>query len=253
LASAEYASPWHTVSAIATPDHIWDELSDDYQELLSPEEAHRAIYIDFEGSQDQEPALLGSLWAYGKTPTDDKLRCVHDIHHPSLKPVVGAVELSADDLKDYQQRFRSVEQSLNALLLLAQAQNRLVVSWSPHEFVKVVEHGLSADLFALFQRTYRDGKATAMAWLEQEERSVAKGSNTLVHYLDATGYPIPEEYGLRKTTKRLNSVINGVKKKGSYEALIASQKKNWENLLIHNFTDCHGLRHVTKFASAALP
>ena len=89
--------------------------------MLSPDEAQRAIYIDFEGSKDKEPAILGSLWAYGKTPTDDKLRCVHDIHHPSLRSIVDEIELSHDDLKDYQQHSRSIEQSLNALLLLAQA------------------------------------------------------------------------------------------------------------------------------------
>ena len=87
--------------------------------MLSPDEAHRAIYIDFEGFQDKEPAILGSLWAYGKTPADNKLRCVHDIHHPSLRSIVDEVKLNHGDLKDYQQHSRSVEQSLNALLLLA--------------------------------------------------------------------------------------------------------------------------------------
>ena len=220
--------------------------------MLSPDEAQRAIYIDFEGSKDKEPAILGSLWAYGKTPTDDKLRCVHDIHHPSLRSIVDEIELSHDDLKDYQQHSRSIEQSLNALLLLAQAQDRLLVSWSPSEFLRIGEY-VSSDLFTLFQHTYRDGKATAMAWSEQEGEPVAKGSNTLVHYFKATDYPVePEVYGLGKTTQRLNSVINGVKNKGSYEALIDSQKENWGNLLIHNFYDCHGLRHVTKFAATAL-
>ena len=30
------------------------------------------------------------------------------------------------------------------------------------------------------------------------------------------------------------------------------QQKNWEGLLVHNFADCHGLRHITKMATAAL-
>ena len=250
---AEHASPWHTVSSIATPNPFWDYfITDEHQRVLSPDEAHRAIYIDFEGSKDKEPAILGSLWAYGKTPTDDKLRCVHDIHHPSLKSIVNKFGLSHDDLKDYRQHSRSIEQSLNALLLLAQAQDRLLVSWSPSEFLRIGEY-VSSDLFTLFQHRYRDGKATAMAWSEQEGEPVPKGSNTLVHYFEATDYPVePEVYGLGKTTQRLNSVINGVKNKGSYEALIDSQKENWGNLLIHNFYDCHGLRHVTKFAATAL-
>ena len=215
--------------------------------MLSPDEAHRAIYIDFEGFQDKEPAILGSLWAYGKTPADNKLRCVHDIHHPSLRSIVDEVKLNHGDLKDYQQHSRSVEQSLNALLLLAQAQDRLLVSWSASELLRIGEY-VSSDLFTLFLDTYRDGKATAKAW-----RAMPKGKNKLVHFFETTDYPFDlEVYGPRKTTQRLNSVVNGVKNKGSYEALIASQKENWGNLLLHNFYDCHGLRHVTKFAATAL-
>jgi|ETNmetMinimDraft_8_1059916.scaffolds.fasta_scaffold09633_5 hypothetical protein len=230
----------------------WDDSYENYQEVLSPLDAHRAIYIDFEGFKDQPPALLGTLWAYGRRPTDKRLRCVHDIHHTSLQQITGAVELKTGFLESYEQRAYSIEQSINGTARLAEAQNRLIVSWSTHELVQIAEGELSPELFEFFRGRYRDGKATAKAWFKQAGLSTATGSNKLVRYLKEAGYPLPDYYGLGQTTQRLRSVIAGVQKRGSYSKLVASQQEKWYHLLFHNLVDCHGLRHVTKFAALEL-
>ena len=230
----------------------WDDSYENYQEVLSPRDAHRAIYIDFEGFKDQPPALLGTLWAYGRRPTDKRLRCVHDIHHPSLQQITGAVGMKTEYLESYEQRAYSIEQSINGTARLAKAQNRMIVSWSTHELVQIAEEELTPELFELFRAQYRDGKATAKAWFKQSGLSTSKGSNTLVRYLEEADYQLPSHYGLGQTTQRLRSVIAGVQNRGSYSKLVASQQEKWHHLLIHNLADCHGLRHLTKVAALAL-
>ena len=95
-------------------------------------------------------------------------------------------------------------------------------------------------------------KATARRWFQQLGRPTTTGTNTLVRYLEHARYRLPDTYGLRETTRRLRSVLNGIERRGSWSQLIDSQQKNWEGLLIHNFVDCHGLRHVIKTAANAL-
>ena len=74
----------------------------------------------------------------------------------------------------------------------------------------------------------------------------------MVRYLEQAGYPLSDNYGQGQTTKRLKSVLGGIKHKGSYGNLTTHQQENWKGLLDHNFVDCHGLRHVIKAAAKTL-
>ena len=219
---------------------------------ITPLEAQRAIYIDFEGFKDQPPSLFGWVWAIGKKASDDHLACMHDIHDKALWPLVGEVDLPSGTVGTYEQRPFSVGQSINDLARRAKKQDRRIVSWSTHEMAKIAESELSPSLLRTFERNYRDGKATAKKWFQQLGLSTASQSNTLVRYLEQVGYPLPDTYGLGKTTKRLKSVLNGIEHRGSWSQLLPSQQENWRGLLIHNFVDCHGLRQVIKTAANAL-
>ena len=53
---------------------------------LTLSEAHRAIYIDFEGFKGKSPTFFGWVWAIGKKASDDHLACIHDIHDKALWP-----------------------------------------------------------------------------------------------------------------------------------------------------------------------
>ena len=224
-------------------------------EPLTVSEAQRAIYIDFEGFKGKPPAFFGWVWAIGKKASDDHIACIHDIHDKALQPLVGEVELPPGAVGTYEQRPFSVGQSINDLARRAKKQDRRIVSWSTHEKTKIeeiAESELSPSLFEMFERNYRDGKATARRWFQQLGLPTTTGTNTLVRYLEQARYRLPDTYGLGKTTQRLKSVLKGIENKGSWSQLIDSQQKNWEGLLIHNFVDCHGLRHVIKTAANAL-
>ena len=233
-----------------------------YADLITPLEAQRAIYIDFEGFQNQPPSLFGWVWAIGKKASDDHLACMHDIHDSALWPLVGEVDLGSGEVDlgsgevgTYEQRNYSVGSSINDLARRAEKQDRRIVSWSTHEKTKIeeiAESELSPSLFEMFEENYRDGKATARRWFQQLGLPTTTGTNTLVRYLEQAPYRLPDTYGLGKTTQRLKSVLNGIERRGSWSQLTDSQQKNWEGLLIHNFVDCHGLRHVIKTAANAL-
>ena len=223
-----------------------------YQQQITPGEAQRAIYIDFEGFKGKPPSLFGWVWAVGKKASDSNLACIHDIHDKSLRPLIGAIDVESGSVGSYEQRPFSVGQSINDLARRANKQDRLIVSWSTYELNKIAESELSPGLLRLFKLNYRDGKATAKKWFQQLGLSTASQSNQLVRYLDHAGYPMPDTYRLGETTKRLRSVLGGIKTRGSYTKLTAHQQECWRGLLDHNFVDCHGLRQVTKAAAKAL-
>ena len=221
-------------------------------EPLTVSEAQRAIYIDFEGFKGKSPTFFGWVWAIGKKASDDHIACIHDIHDKALQPLVGEVELPPGAVGTYEQRPFSVGQSINDLARRADNQDRRIVSWSTHEMIKIAESELSSSLLRTFEHNYRDGKVTAKKWFQQLDLGTAKGTNTLVRYLEQARYPLPDTYGLGQTTKRLKSVLGGIQNRGSWSRLLESQQENWVGLLVHNFADCHGLRHISKTATAAL-
>ena len=219
---------------------------------MTPVEAQRAIYIDFEGFKDKSPSFLGWVWAIGKQASDDRLACVHDIHEHELHPLVDQCTPKFPAISQYQQRNFSISQSINDLARRAYKQDRRIVSWSTHEINKVAKAELEAPLFETFKLNYRDGKITAKEWFKQLGLDTSNQNNKLIRYLQEANYTLTENYGLGQTTRRLKSVINGVHNKGSWSQLLPSQQANWENLLLHNFVDCHGLRHIVKVATNAI-
>ena len=65
-------------------------------EIISPEEAQRAYYVDFEGPSGGAPVLLGWLYAEGRQASDSRLVMRHDILDPDLASVVGNGGVHAD-------------------------------------------------------------------------------------------------------------------------------------------------------------
>ena len=220
--------------------------------LITPYEAQRAFYIDFEGFQNKPPSFIGWVWAIGRRASDDNLACIHDIHEVTLRPLVGEAIPDFPSIHDYKQRNYSLRQSINDLARRAVKQDRRIVSWSTHELTKIAESELPDELLRGFQHNYRDGKITAKAWFRQLGLDTSNQTNRLTRYLKQADYVIPNTYGLGHTTKRLRSVIKGLNTRGSWSELIPSQQNSWDHLLLHNLIDCHGLRHITKMAAAAI-
>ena len=228
-----------------------------YKRILTPSEAVRAIYIDFEGRKDEPPALLGSLYFEGRKTSDvDRLVLRHDILDPALQCLAGAVDL--DGLHRYDCYARSLPQAIQDLVRRAENQDRSIVAWSHHEIRKIDEAELSAYLDQRIERRYRDGKATARSWrltLFPEWQLVRDDSgraDRLPLYFERIGFDVPSAYqggNVGETIKRLRrSLVGG----GGWVDLTDNQQRRWTELLLHNFYDCDGLREIVQLSAREL-
>src|SRR5688572_2796089 len=98
---------------------------------MTPDEAARAIYIDFEGRKDEHPAVLGLLYAEGRAASPDRVVLRQDVIDRALWPTVGWSTFSW--VYRYDTDARSLAQSVQELLQRARHQDRLIVAWSEHD------------------------------------------------------------------------------------------------------------------------
>ena len=98
---------------------------------LTPDEAERAVYIDFEGRINETPVLLGIAYATGRPISDTKLVTVHYLLEQPFQRLRGAC--TVETLHRYEQRNATLSQALNEVIRLARSRDRLIVSWSQHE------------------------------------------------------------------------------------------------------------------------
>jgi UTP-glucose-1-phosphate uridylyltransferase len=88
------------------------------QKLITPQEAENAIYVDYEGSKDKPPTLLGYI--------------VDRVYQ------AGIVEsLFSTCAKRHRAKKTTIEDHLNLttkLLHQCEAQGRVLVSWSEHDY-----------------------------------------------------------------------------------------------------------------------
>ena len=60
-----------------------------------------------------------------------------------------------------------------------------------------------------------------------------------------TDFPPPRGYGYGKTTKRINAVISGLRRRDQdFSALTNTQKSKWTNVLKHSRYDVEALEHL---------
>lgn len=194
---------------------------------LTPEQAAKAIYIDFEGRIDEPPALLGVLYAEGRKASPDRLVMRHEILDPGLRELVG----------------RAVK------------QDRVIVSWSQHELGELSEAGLHDERLT---NRFVDGKVTAKRWRRAIHPGVefpfdtSGGANKLVRYLDLIDYELPATYGLGKVGTWLAQTREALSKRQSWADLTETQQARWSRLLEHNANDLVGLREVVTRAAGEL-
>lgn len=224
--------------------------------ILTPAEAGRAIYIDFEGRTDEAPALLGVLYAEGKHASPDRLVLRHDVLDPAMAPLVGAATF--ESVHRYDTRACTLPQALADVLRRAKHQNRLIVSWSQHEGRIIGEAGNSAWVRRQLGRRYVDGKAMAKRWRTQRHPDLKftfdthGGANKLIRYLPLVGYELPDSYGSGKVGGWIHQTRDALQRRPTWEKLTAPQQQRWLDLLEHNAHDLFGLRAVVERAAADL-
>lgn len=192
---------------------------------ISPAEAERSMYVDFEGFANKPPSLLGIL-------VDGSLTQV--VLDPQLEAAARAKRCTTAGLRDV----------ATELIRRCQRERRMLVGYSQHErqvFINYAHVDFSAD--------YRDGRMIARRWWSICRPEMPRADNRLKTFLRAIGQPMPGRFGVNQMTARLKAVINMLNKRGSYSALTPVVKRKWKELLDYNAFDCHGMQALVTLAA----
>ena len=200
---------------------------------LSADEAQRALYIDFEGGQDQPPVLLGILRRRGKGAEPNVFQVVLDSEFEPAGPAS-----------------RGLKEAIEIVILRAESGDRRIVSWSQHD-LEVVRSLRDEDpeLVARFERRYANALGVAKRWANKLHPEDKPADGQLVGYLAMIGYEVPpdaEAGHVGATVRALRPRLQ------SGKPLTPAQKGRWARLLKHNRYDCDGMRAVCLLATREL-
>jgi hypothetical protein len=224
-------------------------------DLLSPEEARRAVFIDFESRKDEPPALLGVVYNEGRN-CNGELVLRHEIFDPALALLVEDVEITGPFRHEIVAR--SPHRAFSDHLGRARAQDRLLVSWSQHELEKAYELGLSTHHRQQFAVCFRDAKATARKWRSRTmpghafSRRKFGGTHSLSRYARLIEFPLPDDHDDSQIGTWIMTLRQALARRSNYRELTERQQKMWRDLLVKNANDCLALRAVTLRAADGL-
>jgi len=201
---------------------------------MTPQEARRAIYIDYEGSKGRDPTLLGVL-------VEGDLRQV--VIDPAFHVCVGKRGASCTEAGDHRQ-------SVADLVAKADRERRHIVSWSEHDR-KVMAVVLERDgkSLELLGRWHANAIPLAKPWGKRRLPHLKKGQHTLQRYLRLARYRVDERFGENVAGKALRYLRPQLEEGRSYGELSEGARKRWRALVGHNRHDCIGMAEVVRRAA----
>lgn len=197
------------------------------EKTITPKEAFRAVYLDFEGLMKDPPALAG--WAC----EFDLTRVVLD---QRLEPAARKRGLSVMNFEEF----------IDEVIARCEDEGRVIVGFSQAE-KNTVDRYTSRDLSPF----YRDARLIAKRWVNRLHPD-AEVAWELKDLLEFIGFPWPRYLGEKKATKKIRYVREMLERKGSFEELTGTAKRHWTNLLTYNMIDCLGMRDLVMRAGAEL-
>ena len=207
---------------------------------VTPADADRALYLDFEGLMGEVPCLLGvRSGLLGPTEQfilDAGLAPMDGYESPSITWTVRAVDpvalfrrLRADVLRD----------------------GRRVFAWSTRESQAMADLlAEDPELAAFWTDAVENAIPHARAWKRRHHADVEfpavdrRGRHRLECYEQLLGIHRMTVHGGGLTTKRIRGVRTGLARHGAADLMTRTQKGYWTKLLVHNELDCAGLAAV---------
>lgn len=202
---------------------------------LDPEEAIRALYIDFEGRKDNAPVLLGCAHRAGKGPKPWVWQVVTDRRFEPLTRADDDIELLV------------LPDAVERILHRAEARDRLIVAWTEHELNVVKKH--CPQHLARFEQRYVNARAVAVHWRNACHGGDRPASNELADYLALIGYEVADEAGPGRAGETIRLVGAALEKGHGLDGLTDNQRRRWQGLRDHNLHDCHGMKKVCVLAA----
>ncbi len=216
--------------------------------LLTPNEAQRAIYIDFEGNTDTKPTLLGILY---KPEADKHAEFPVDVVEQwVLEPAFyGSVDGSGAPTGSVELLRRALE-----LIAFAKKQKRRIVSWSQHDFTLIMDALVTRPRAQrTFKALYRDAKRTGEAWSKSWPSDERPEVQALTHYLKRVGYEVPAQFGPGLTGESLRVIRKSLEThQHNWQRLTRLQRERFHAVLMHNRHDLLGMRAVVEHATTDL-
>lgn len=228
----------------------------DFKANLTPDDARQAVYIDFEGRIGKPPVLLGVLYNESKRKNRERLVLCHYV----VDPIYTQMQCTTtfDGVARHEYRVMHIKAAMNDIIRRAVKQERKIVSWSQHDRAQVVASRIARTDQAAFDAHFVDGKATAKRWMNAHHPEARPGWEShggrykLVHFLSLVGLDLPADYGRGQVGGWLKTSAEATTTRGSWDALLDSQRERWQRILAHNAFDCLAMCHVVTTAADAV-
>ena len=195
---------------------------------LTVEEVKRAIYIDYEGNIKLPPTLIG--WY-----VDGVYKA--SILEPFFETCENRYKAKGIVVEDHAQL---------ALRLIQQAEdeNRLIVSWSEHDYLLMSKVLIPKD-FERLKFVYRNAIQTARPWYRKKYGPLPEKAS-LDFFEDLLGFQVPERFGLGLVGKALGLIRGQIQEGRSYAELTNAAREGWTTVVRHNKLDLEGMAHVLR-------
>ena len=195
---------------------------------LTVEEVKRAIYIDYEGNIKLPPTLIG--WYVGGVYKASILE-------PFFETCKNRYKAKGIVVEDHAQL---------ALRLIQQAEdeNRLIVSWSEHDYLLMSKVLIPKD-FERLKFFYRNAIRTARPWYRKKYGPLPEKAS-LDFFEDLLGFQVPERFGLGLVGKALGLIRGQIQEGRSYAELTNAAREGWTTVVRHNKLDLEGMAHVLR-------
>ena len=195
---------------------------------LSAEEAINAIYIDYEGNIKLPPTLIG--WY-----VDGVYKA--SILEPFFETCENRYKAKGIFLEDHAQL---------ALRLIQQAEdeNRLIVSWSEHDYLLMSKVLIPKD-FERLKFVYRNAIRTARPWYRKKYGPLPEKAS-LDFFEDLLGFQVSERFGLGLVGKALGLIRGQIQEGRIYAELTNAAREGWTTVVRHNKLDLEGMAHVLR-------
>lgn len=213
--------------------------------MLSPAQAARALYVDFEclATRPPHPALLGILTA-------------GDVPH--FEQIITDERLAPANLASRSSRVTATPAAVGELLDRAITESRLIVGWSYFDRDRLRE--ARPDLANSIAERYVNALGLARPWrraiypdypIEREDLFAA--SHTLNKYARLAGYPDAHRLVGAKPAQWIRHTLKQLAANdGLYRRTTPETKRDWHDLLEYNRHDCLALQHIALKASREL-
>ncbi len=195
-----------------------------HQYQITSEEMFRGIYIDYEGSPNQSPALLGIL-------------CEGHFEQVVLRKELISTISGNPDL-----RFKELLSALLDLQNKASTEGRFIFAYSQYES-RVSDKYAGVDLSLL----YKDVRKIARRWKNQKLELNDPSIRSLKDYVQLLGLVYPEDM-LHQAARRLQNVEKYIKTHGDFLSCPPEVRQQWCRLLEYNRLDCVWMQQLVSAA-----